>query len=404
MTCDAGKWGRHGTRRRGLSSASRRPSADPALSCANASESDAIQFACMRPHRGPPIARHRCRAAVSPARTTLRPLARERCLFFAQVGQPCLRGDDTSVADRQLDHPSDPTHRELPAYRNGRESTSLVSIGNSSPVDDVAPPAGVQGLGSIYRPLALTPRADLRTSGLGAGAERHRRDRGEADDRSHPVVWTGQALRAATRVVDRSAQPRPTRGGESSGRWARGRGRRPSWPGPPPLVHSNVVAEAQLMPEAHVVTDDSHLVLGMVSEVALSHAGKGHRQAHRIGRGNRRSRWRTGRPCAQDLLDPAPVTVDMSADVRTAAPLPGHRRAARLPVVDPLGRLAGVVTRWDLMRADGRAGSGTRSIDSMPLPEVTSSAPMNCAPGQDDGPGRWFRAPDTPLGGTGEHY
>jgi len=58
---------------------------------------------------------------------------------------------------------------------------------------------------------------------------------------------------------------------------------------------------------------------------------------------------------ARDVMTPDPVTVSLDASVRAAAEAMAHRRLKRLPVVDGSGRLAGIVSRLDLLRTVAEA-------------------------------------------------
>jgi CBS domain-containing protein len=54
---------------------------------------------------------------------------------------------------------------------------------------------------------------------------------------------------------------------------------------------------------------------------------------------------------AADVMTPDPVTVKPTDTIRTAAKIIAERRHNRLPVVEDDGRLAGVVTRLDVLDA-----------------------------------------------------
>ncbi|HEY6098389.1 MAG TPA: CBS domain-containing protein, partial [Anaeromyxobacter sp.] len=53
---------------------------------------------------------------------------------------------------------------------------------------------------------------------------------------------------------------------------------------------------------------------------------------------------------AGEIMTPGPITIRETASIREAAEVMARRRLKRLPVVDALGALAGVVSRVDLLR------------------------------------------------------
>jgi CBS domain-containing protein len=101
------------------------------------------------------------------------------------------------------------------------------------------------------------------------------------------------------------------------------------------------------------VVDDSGAVLGVVSEgdIVGKEAGPGPEPSllGRILHGTPPSKLEA-RTAAEAMTSPA-ITVDESAEVAQAARLMTERGINRLPVVDDDGRLAGIVTRADLVRA-----------------------------------------------------
>jgi CBS domain-containing protein len=118
------------------------------------------------------------------------------------------------------------------------------------------------------------------------------------------------------------------------------------------------------------VVDGAHIPLGSVSEMDLARARERDRRTHHPRRDRARSRTRVDHQCAGDLMDTAPITVGVDTDVRSAARLLGHAGVTWLVVVDSFGRLAGVVSRRDMVRAYGRTGSGSFSIHGTLLPDV----------------------------------
>ena len=68
---------------------------------------------------------------------------------------------------------------------------------------------------------------------------------------------------------------------------------------------------------------------------------------------------------AADVMTPSPVTISGFTPLRRAAALMGKRRLKRLPVVDERGRLVGMLSRVDVLRAAaglGRRGEETTTV------------------------------------------
>jgi CBS domain-containing protein len=99
-----------------------------------------------------------------------------------------------------------------------------------------------------------------------------------------------------------------------------------------------------------VIAEDGK-VIGVVSEsdlIALA-AGRHHRR-HRVA----------ARETAGDLMTHPAVTVSPGEPVQTAARLMYSHRVQRLPVVDPDGRLAGIVSRSDVLSVFRRSDEEIR--------------------------------------------
>ena len=62
-----------------------------------------------------------------------------------------------------------------------------------------------------------------------------------------------------------------------------------------------------------------------------------------------------GEKTARDVMTPNPVTVMTGATVTAVADVMAHKRLKRLPVVDPTGKLVGIVSRLDLRRTVAEA-------------------------------------------------
>ncbi|WP_248359614.1 CBS domain-containing protein [Anaeromyxobacter oryzae] len=82
---------------------------------------------------------------------------------------------------------------------------------------------------------------------------------------------------------------------------------------------------------------------------------------------------RSGR-VARDVMTPEPVTVGVAMPLREAAELMARRRLKRLPVVDAAGRLAGVLSRVDVLRAV--AGGGWEANDAVGGGGLDAGAPL----------------------------
>jgi CBS domain-containing protein len=112
------------------------------------------------------------------------------------------------------------------------------------------------------------------------------------------------------------------------------------------------------------VVDESGRVLGIVSEADLlakleytdrlphhALATRRMRGSHRKARGD----------IASELMSSPAVTIGAEASVSRAARLMDAARVKRLPVVDPHGRLLGLVSRRDLVRLYARSDAQIRS-------------------------------------------
>jgi CBS-domain-containing membrane protein len=101
------------------------------------------------------------------------------------------------------------------------------------------------------------------------------------------------------------------------------------------------------------VVDEVHRVTGVISEADLlrkiEYAGE---EAPRLFEGRRRRGERAkayaGR--AADLMSSPPVVVSSGTPIASAARLMDGENVKRLPVVDDLGRLIGIVSRGDLLK------------------------------------------------------
>ncbi len=140
-------------------------------------------------------------------------------------------------------------------------------------------------------------------------------------------------------------------------------------------------------------------LLGVVSrpDLIAKTAGLAAAAALCPGFGSRRRERRRARArTAGELMTAPAVTVAPQATVEQAARLMRRHRVGRLPVTSPLtGRLAGIVTRSDLLRVYRRPGEEIRAeIETEVLPRVRGADPAAAGGvrarrrGVDLGPGR----------------
>ncbi|MET8833273.1 CBS domain-containing protein [Micromonospora sp. NPDC004540] len=112
------------------------------------------------------------------------------------------------------------------------------------------------------------------------------------------------------------------------------------------------------------VVDGAGRVLGVVSEADLMYKVElqGQPQPRRIlpDRHRREARAKAGATLAADLMTAPPVTVTPDASLVEAARVMDARGVKRLPVVDDLGRLVGIVTRGDLLKVHLRPDGDIR--------------------------------------------
>jgi CBS domain-containing protein len=131
-------------------------------------------------------------------------------------------------------------------------------------------------------------------------------------------------------------------------------------------------------------------VLGVVSRPDLIPKAAGLATAARPlleSRSRRLERRRALARIAGELMTAPAVTVAPQATVEQAARLMHRHRVGRLPVTFPLtGRLAGIVTRSDLLRVYRRPGEEIRAeIEAGVLPQVRGADPQRLAVSVCDG-------------------
>jgi CBS domain-containing protein len=102
------------------------------------------------------------------------------------------------------------------------------------------------------------------------------------------------------------------------------------------------------------VVDRDRRVVGVVSEADLLHkiefVGAEHERRVFAGRHRREAQTKAHGTLARDLMSRPAVTVVPGTTLTTAAKLMDEVNVKRLPVIDTLGRLAGIVSRRDLLR------------------------------------------------------
>ena len=102
------------------------------------------------------------------------------------------------------------------------------------------------------------------------------------------------------------------------------------------------------------VVDEERRVVGVVSEADLLHkiecAGEEHERRVFTSRRRRRAEGKAQGVLARELMSAPAITVVPGTSLTVAAKLMDDERVKRLPVVDELGRLVGIVTRSDLLR------------------------------------------------------
>jgi CBS domain-containing protein len=112
------------------------------------------------------------------------------------------------------------------------------------------------------------------------------------------------------------------------------------------------------------VVDSFQRVLGVVSEADLLHKVErsGHPDERRVFEGRRRrsAREKAGGLVARELMTAPAVTTSPRASLPAVARLMDREAVKRLPVLDDLGRLVGIVTRGDLLRVHLRTDAEIR--------------------------------------------
>ncbi|QGV77345.1 CBS domain-containing protein [Streptomyces ficellus] len=121
-------------------------------------------------------------------------------------------------------------------------------------------------------------------------------------------------------------------------------------------------------------------VIGVVSEADLLP-----KEEYRVDDGILRDRpiadtAKAGAVYAEDLMSSPAVTVHADATIAEAARIMARRHVKRLPVVDSLGLLEGVVSRGDLLKVFLRSDEDMASeIRSTVLPDLPAAARVDVA-------------------------
>jgi CBS domain-containing protein len=112
------------------------------------------------------------------------------------------------------------------------------------------------------------------------------------------------------------------------------------------------------------VVDDHRRVTGVVSEADLlrkiEYAGEAEPRLFE-GRRRRGERRKAVARTVADLMSAPPVVVPTGTSIAAAARLMDQESVKRLPVVDDQGRLAGIVSRGDLLKIHQRTDEEIRS-------------------------------------------
>jgi CBS domain-containing protein len=113
-----------------------------------------------------------------------------------------------------------------------------------------------------------------------------------------------------------------------------------------------------------VVDSEGH-VLGVVSEadlLAKAEYPEAERRRHLLDRpGTAQARRRANAGVARDLMTAPAVTIDDRTSIVRAAKQMDRHQVKRLPVVDELGRLVGIVSRRDLVKIFLRSDDDIRA-------------------------------------------
>jgi CBS-domain-containing membrane protein len=113
------------------------------------------------------------------------------------------------------------------------------------------------------------------------------------------------------------------------------------------------------------VVDSFGRVLGVVSEADLLHkvelVGEPHERRVFESRRRRNARVKADALTAADLMTAPAIVTYADTTVVAAAKSMDRERVKRLPVIDSLGRLIGIVTRSDLLRVHLRPDADIRS-------------------------------------------
>jgi CBS domain-containing protein len=112
------------------------------------------------------------------------------------------------------------------------------------------------------------------------------------------------------------------------------------------------------------VVDDFRRVLGVISEADLLYKveliGEPHERRVFEGRRRHAARVKADAVVARELMTAPAVTTYASTSLVEAAKTMDHEHVKRLPVIDDLGRLVGIVSRGDLLKVHLRPDEDIR--------------------------------------------
>ncbi len=106
-----------------------------------------------------------------------------------------------------------------------------------------------------------------------------------------------------------------------------------------------------------VINEDKRVV-GVISQADIP-SPEGTKKEHAVNRLLRRLRGKPGTmrvegERVEDVMSAPPITTLPDADIREVAAVLDMHRIKRLPVVDPDGKLLGIISRGDIIRAMGK--------------------------------------------------
>ncbi len=106
------------------------------------------------------------------------------------------------------------------------------------------------------------------------------------------------------------------------------------------------------------VVDEKNRVIGVISSADIL-SPEGSKKENTLGKLMRRLRRKqeakkTAGERVEDAMSVPPITTETDADIKEVAAVLDLHRIKRLPVVDPDGKLLGIISRGDIVRAMGK--------------------------------------------------